>query len=709
MTKNLFLIIATILISVTTSIAQEWHWEWATSYHNENPYTGVLVDNVDFFNNIYSVIQYDSILILPDTTYYHPEQHLAYSNAGIIKNDEDGNYLNSIDIYTLPYNFIYNPHIATDKENNMFVACSFSDRLFVQDTTIYHCTTPYPTLSDVVLMKFDRNMKIKWAGLIGGTFSDNFYKILSDRDDNLYILSEHVASNENPTTVVFFDQDTTFSTEDFCSVTKVDNNGNLLWHNDFEVLSYSSRLIEGADGNLYFFGSTDGDIVYNGDTIYNPDNPDIFYEFFYAIIEPDGNVSELTFPELTFPMNVHNMDVNEAGEMYLTGSVFNTLVIGKDTTIVPKDDYWGFIGKYNQQQELLWHYIIPRNEGQYLGIMYVKEDYDNVIFTLSSDNDVVIGDSIVDIYSGMETVIGEFDGEGNLQYIKSTNTSNTLKSFSFILDNCKNPVISGYFKGKSIFGNDTINSFYYTVQDGFMAKFIRNEPEEVYIGPDTTACGEYTIYGPDGYQYYRVNDLVSEENGITVYETGTYYFACADEYGCWLYDTINITIHPSFTVNLGNDTTISKNDTIVFQAPYGYESYLWSDGSTSNMITVIGNEYGLGNFDIWVQVTDGPCVITDTVSLTISVGIDEFYTKRINAYPNPVTAGSITFEYENTVHNSNMELKCYDILGTQVHKEKIYRYQGKSIVDVSGWLKGIYLAVVFSNGRAVGKCKFAVQ
>ena len=81
----------------------------------------------------------------------------------------------------------------------------------------------------------------------------------------------------------------------------------------------------------------------------------------------------------------------------------------------------------------------------------------------------------------------------------------------------------------------------------------------------------------------------------------------------------------------------------------------------------------------------------------------------VKAYPNPVSAGIVTFEYKNTEHNSNMELKCYDILGTQVHKEKIYRYQGKSIVDVSGWRKGIYLAMVFSNGKAVGKCKFAVQ
>ncbi len=81
----------------------------------------------------------------------------------------------------------------------------------------------------------------------------------------------------------------------------------------------------------------------------------------------------------------------------------------------------------------------------------------------------------------------------------------------------------------------------------------------------------------------------------------------------------------------------------------------------------------------------------------------------IKAYPNPVTQGTITFEYENTEHHRNMELRCFNIYGDEIHKERVYQYQGKSIVDISSWQKGMYVAVVYSDCLPVGQCKFVVQ
>jgi len=43
-----------------------------------------------------------------------------------------------------------------------------------------------------------------------------------------------------------------------------------------------------------------------------------------------------------------------------------------------------------------------------------------------------------------------------------------------------------------------------------------------------------------------------------------------------------------------------------------------------------------------------------------------------------------------------------------VHSEKIYRYQGKSIVDVEMWIPGLYMAVIYSNGLPAGRAKFVV-
>ncbi len=81
----------------------------------------------------------------------------------------------------------------------------------------------------------------------------------------------------------------------------------------------------------------------------------------------------------------------------------------------------------------------------------------------------------------------------------------------------------------------------------------------------------------------------------------------------------------------------------------------------------------------------------------------------VKAYPNPVKDGKVTLEFENTDHHSNMELHCYNNLGRQIQVRKIYKGQQDTDVNVSAWTKGVYIAVIYSNGGAVGKVKFVVR
>ena len=81
----------------------------------------------------------------------------------------------------------------------------------------------------------------------------------------------------------------------------------------------------------------------------------------------------------------------------------------------------------------------------------------------------------------------------------------------------------------------------------------------------------------------------------------------------------------------------------------------------------------------------------------------------IKAYPNPVREGKVTFEFENTKHHQNMELRCYNNFGREIHRQKIYKGQQDTDVNVSAWGGGVYIAVIYSNGGAVGKVKFVVE
>ncbi|MCB2220332.1 MAG: T9SS type A sorting domain-containing protein [Bacteroidetes bacterium] len=117
------------------------------------------------------------------------------------------------------------------------------------------------------------------------------------------------------------------------------------------------------------------------------------------------------------------------------------------------------------------------------------------------------------------------------------------------------------------------------------------------------------------------------------------------------------------------------------------------------------------------------CFVWTDVSEAPSPG--EYYsfiqTIPIKVFPNPATESSVTFEFENTEHlpsapplvppngGKGPHLSVYNIFGQLIHTERIYRYQEKTEVNISSWQKGMYFGVVYSGGKAVGKCKFVVQ
>ena len=84
------------------------------------------------------------------------------------------------------------------------------------------------------------------------------------------------------------------------------------------------------------------------------------------------------------------------------------------------------------------------------------------------------------------------------------------------------------------------------------------------------------------------------------------------------------------------------------------------------------------------------------------------HTIPIIIYPNPAK-DHITFALENTEHHRNIELRCFNLLGMQQHQTKILRGQQQASANVSAWPPGMYVVVVYSEGRPVGRGKFVVQ
>ena len=96
--------------------------------------------------------------------------------------------------------------------------------------------------------------------------------------------------------------------------------------------------------------------------------------------------------------------------------------------------------------------------------------------------------------------------------------------------------------------------------------------------------------------------------------------------------------------------------------------------------------------------------IEEVEEACLEVGIEESKITSFILYPNPTDNGIITITLDNP---HNIHLTCFNTFGQQVHQQEI---TGKeTVIDVSNWSPGIYLAVVYEWGKPVGRSKLMVR
>jgi len=134
----------------------------------------------------------------------------------------------------------------------------------------------------------------------------------------------------------------------------------------------------------------------------------------------------------------------------------------------------------------------------------------------------------------------------------------------------------------------------------------------INLGNDTSICtGTSVTLNPGGqFESYCWQDGSSEPIYIAN-ESGTYSVEVIDEFGCFAYDTLNLTVTDQFDVNLGVDITLCPEDSIRLSPGDGYAQYLWQDGSTDSVyLAKISGTY-------WVEVTfEGYCKGRDSIFIT---------------------------------------------------------------------------------------------
>lgn len=202
------------------------------------------------------------------------------------------------------------------------------------------------------------------------------------------------------------------------------------------------------------------------------------------------------------------------------------------------------------------------------------------------------------------------------------------------------------------------------------------------IGQDKTKCNNDTLHldAPAGFLNYTWGPPynISSQTGQQVVVQpliDTSYFVRAEKTpGCYAYDTIKIKVFASPVISLGSDKSFCQGDSAILNAGGGFSQYQWSNGMSSQIITV----KSAGNYSIIGTTVQG-CKSYDTLGI-------------LNVWPNPV----VTLD-----HNS--ELCTGDSRVLTAGNFNSYLWQDGSTspsFTVSG--TGIYYVAVADNHQCHG-------
>ncbi len=140
----------------------------------------------------------------------------------------------------------------------------------------------------------------------------------------------------------------------------------------------------------------------------------------------------------------------------------------------------------------------------------------------------------------------------------------------------------------------------------------------VNLGKDSTRCdGSVVLDAGAGFNSYIWNaNPANNQRTFTATTTGQYRVAVANTDGCVGFDTINVTINTSPTVNIG-DTAFRCNNSPAhtFNATTANATYRWNNNTTNP--TLSATTQG----DYWVDVTVNGCTTRDSAFLAVATQV----------------------------------------------------------------------------------------
>lgn len=282
-----------------------------------------------------------------------------------------------------------------------------------------------------------------------------------------------------------------------------------------------------------------------------------------------------------------------------------------------------------------------------------------------------------------------------------------------------------------------------------------NPTPSINISGNTTLCAgnstTLTASGSDSYSWSTGDNTAS----VSISAFGVYTVTGTSTEGCSNTATVTVLVSQSPVITITGATDICVGESTTLTA-YGGETYLWSDGTTANTLTVgmagtyqvIGynaagcNAMASATVNVWqpatsefsiecpdscytwngesyfqsgdytqtLQTVHG-CDSVVTLHLTITVGIDNHENFNFKVYPNPT---NVVVNVECAMNNTqfgDMKLQLVDAYGRLVDVvETMCTSSLQTIqIDLSRYAKGVYFIKAVTNGKTIAVRKVVKQ
>lgn len=185
---------------------------------------------------------------------------------------------------------------------------------------------------------------------------------------------------------------------------------------------------------------------------------------------------------------------------------------------------------------------------------------------------------------------------------------------------------------------------------------------QVNLGVDTVLCSGDSIILNSPATTTRIWEDNSIDSSRTIKTSGLYWLQVGAG-TCSVRDTINITFNTPLQLNLGADTALCSGDSLILNSPANV-SRLWEDNTTdsSRAIKTTGT--------YWLQITDGVCDASDTISINIntlpliSLGKDTTVCSGDSIILN--SPASVSRLWENSATDSSRTIKVSGVYWLQI-------------------------------------------